>query len=419
MPENSLPRERATLGNRGLHGVSSTSTARPCADCGAVSTVSTVSRVNRSSHREVFATLVPEALPDAARNGASSVDAQITDLARQWSALIRTLGPGTMPVSAIWHVSEPVDESRLALPLDSSGAGSPSVTVIVQPICCVTCQVSLELQLIVSASDALAVPVDGNGSARPASVHVLQDASGNRHIRVANISAPHAPESAANECEQVFERAEALLQKHGARLEDVVRTWLYLRHMERDYDALNSARCQLFDRRGLEVFPASTGIGGALPQDARDLCLSLYAIVSGGGRLGGLSRKEMRSDTFNGPWEYGSYFARGMRVDTRDGATLLLSGTAAIDAAGETVGVGDFDVQLDRTLENLRGLLRGADADFHDVVQMTSYLKSAFDRDRLRSRLESTGLLSVPHVVVEAEVCRPELLVECELIACV
>lgn len=434
MPENSLPREPATLGNRGIRHVSSAVETQPCSDCGSASTVSTI---DRSSHQEVFATLfsrraprgfskgspgvaAPTGSPETAHgNGASSLDDQIADIALQWVALVEKLGPGAMTVSAIWHLADAVADAKLAAPLASGGAGAPAITAIIQPPCCATCQVSLELQLIVNASGALAAPSNGNGSAKPASVHVLLDDLGNRHIRIGNILAPDAVESAENECEQIFSRAEALLTRHGASLEHVVRTWLYLRHMERDYDALNRARCELFDRRALEVFPGSTGIGGGLLEDDRDFALTLYAIVPAGGRSDGMSRRDMHSDTFNGPWEYGSYFARGMRVDMGTGSTLLLSGTAAINGAGETVGGDDFEVQVGRTLENLQGLLRAANADFENAVQVTSYLKNGADRDRFRRCLEASGLLSVPHTIVEAEVCRPDLLVEIELIACI
>ena len=47
----------------------------------------------------------------------------------------------------------------------------------------------------------------------------------------------------------------------------------------------------------------------------------------------------------NEAYDYGSAFSRGMRIDLNGLTILLISGTASIDEAGQTVHVGDFRAQ--------------------------------------------------------------------------
>ena len=418
MPENSLPQESVSPGRIGVGpGVRR---MHPCVECGSGSRVASV---DRPTHTEVFASLYPSALEPSA-----SLDAQVADLSEQWLQIVEKLGPRARTVAAFWHVAEPLEEESLSAsvlvgaPSDAASSAAASVNWIIQPPCCSRCLAILEIQIQVEktdlASGRASVPTNGNGAEQPASVHVHDDAGGCRHVRISGIVAAECGKSFEDECEQVLSRSESLLQKHGAKLEHVARTWIYLRHMERDYDDLNRVRRVLFDRRELKLYPASTGVGGATMAADRDLSLSLYAIVPSPEGASDVHASPMSSHTFNGPWEYGSYFARGMRLETRGGSTLLISGTASINAEGETVAVGDLEQQIDRTLENILGLLEGSGAGLENVVQVTSYLKNGADRDRFRQRLESTGLFEVPHAIVEAEICRPELLVEIELIAC-
>ncbi len=67
----------------------------------------------------------------------------------------------------------------------------------------------------------------------------------------------------------MFEVAEGLLQRAGMEFRDVVRTWIHLRDIDRDYDALNRARREFFEARGIDPAPASTGIGGGPPVRSR------------------------------------------------------------------------------------------------------------------------------------------------------
>jgi enamine deaminase RidA (YjgF/YER057c/UK114 family) len=207
--------------------------------------------------------------------------------------------------------------------------------------------------------------------------------------------------------------AEELLRRAGMEFRDVVRTWIQLRHMERDYPDFNRARRAFFEERGIEPVPASTGIGGGPVSGAHDLCLGVYAVKS----ERPLVRTVMTSPTLNEASEYGADFVRGMHVVEANKVALHVSGTASVDEHGRTAHRGDLEGQVDRMLVNIAALLDGQGARFADVVHAVTYVKYASDAKRVRERLRRAGFEGFPHALVEARVCRPELLCETEVLA--
>jgi hypothetical protein len=79
-------------------------------------------------------------------------------------------------------------------------------------------------------------------------------------------------------------------------------------------------------------------------------------------------------ELLNEAGEYGSAFTRGLRLDFPNGMVqLLISGTASVGPAGETLHAGDFAAQCWRTFRNITGLLESQEATWHDVVRTTCY----------------------------------------------
>ena len=76
---------------------------------------------------------------------------------------------------------------------------------------------------------------------------------------------------------RTFENIEALLASEGADWHDVVRTTCYLRDMSRDYEPFNEVRHAFYLDRGLEPFPASTGIEVTLCRE--DLLVEIEAMA--------------------------------------------------------------------------------------------------------------------------------------------
>jgi enamine deaminase RidA (YjgF/YER057c/UK114 family) len=211
----------------------------------------------------------------------------------------------------------------------------------------------------------------------------------------------------------MFCLAEELLRRAGMEFRDVVRTWIHLRHIDRDYDALNRARRAFFAERGIEPAPASTGIGGGPVPGAHDLCLGVYAVKA----ERPLVKTVMTSPTLNEASEYGADFVRGLRVPDANKVALYVSGTASIDEHGRTIHRGNFEAQAERMLVNIAALLEGQGARFADVVHAITYLKRPADAERLREKLRNAGFVGFPHALVTAPICRPDLLCETEALA--
>ena len=187
--------------------------------------------------------------------------------------------------------------------------------------------------------------------------------------------------------EQVFDLAESVLEQEKLKFRDVVRTWIYVDEMERDYAALNKVRTAFFERQGVKRLPASTGIqGGVFPGD-RGGGLDLYALRT----ERPVEIELMHAPTLNEAWSYGSSFSRGLTVAREDRIVAYVSGTASIDETGEVVHVGDIEGQVNRMLLNVEQLLQGSGAALGDIVRATTYLKDAADLDCFRRVCAARG----------------------------
>jgi enamine deaminase RidA (YjgF/YER057c/UK114 family) len=128
-------------------------------------------------------------------------------------------------------------------------------------------------------------------------------------------------------------------------------------------------------------------------------------------------------NVLNEAYSYGSAFSRGMRIDLNGLVILLISGTASIDDAGNTVHVGDLRAQTRRTFDNITALLASEGATWKDIVRTTCYLRD-IERDYKEFNEERTafykeqGLNPLPASTgIQVILCRPDLLVEIEAIA--
>jgi len=218
---------------------------------------------------------------------------------------------------------------------------------------------------------------------------------------------------AFEEALDVFRAAERLLDRCDMDFHDVVRVWIHLRDIDRDYDALNEARRAFFRERGIEQRPASTGVQGIPFPDAHDFSMTVQALRS----ARPLAIARMSSPLLNEAWSYGAEFSRGLRCVDANKVTLHVSGTASIDEAGRTLHVGDLDAQVGRMLDNVASLLEGQGAGFGDVVSAVTYLRSASDAPILRALCHERGFDGFSWAIVQAPLCRPELLCETEAVA--
>ncbi|WP_165045603.1 RidA family protein [Dysgonomonas sp. ZJ709] len=64
--------------------------------------------------------------------------------------------------------------------------------------------------------------------------------------------------------------------------------------------------------------------------------------------------------------------AQGYRVDDM----LYISGQTAIDDSGNLVGIGNFDIQAERTFQNLEKVLNAGGSSLKNVIKVTIFLRN-------------------------------------------
>ena len=221
------------------------------------------------------------------------------------------------------------------------------------------------------------------------------------------------PGNAFEQTLSMFCHADGILARQGMSFHDVVRTWIYLRHMKRDYAEFNRGRREFFRSRQVTLLPASTGIGGSPLPEESDFALGLWAIKA----PERLAASTMTTPTLNEARTYGADFSRGLRVVEENKIALYVSGTASVDESGSTAHVNDFTGQVDRMLLNVETLLSEQHASFRDVLSAVTYLRTPDDVPVLRRILRDRGLDGLPNALVHATVCRRDLLCEMEVVA--
>jgi enamine deaminase RidA (YjgF/YER057c/UK114 family) len=100
---------------------------------------------------------------------------------------------------------------------------------------------------------------------------------------------------------------------------------------------------------------------------------------------------------------------------------LYVAGQVAQDEHGNVVGLGDFRVQAEQVVANLRKVLAAAGAGLEHVVRLGIYLTDARYREVMRdvTREHFGAALPASTLLVVSALARPEWLVEIDAIAVV
>jgi enamine deaminase RidA (YjgF/YER057c/UK114 family) len=116
-------------------------------------------------------------------------------------------------------------------------------------------------------------------------------------------------------------------------------------------------------------------------------------------------------------YEYGSAFARAAETRTPAGRTVFISGTAAIDQEGHTCHLNDPAGQIRMTIHNILAVLRDAGCSGQHVVEAMAYCKTPEVAEVFNKNWRSE--IHWPWMTVIGDVCRPDLLFEAEVTACI
>jgi enamine deaminase RidA (YjgF/YER057c/UK114 family) len=233
-------------------------------------------------------------------------------------------------------------------------------------------------------------------------------------LTLSGLSAPHL-HKATEQAQAILEMAEASLKQFGSNFLSVPRTWMWLGDILAWYGDFNQVRSRFFTARGLigegtrKSMPASTGIGLG-PDNGGKCSMDLLAILEPSESIEYLQAAGKQQCAF----EYGSAFSRSTRAITPAGETVFISGTASIDASGETTNIGQPAEQIKATIENVHAALRDMNCNDEDVVQVVAYCKT-IEVEKVFNTFKNT--LAWPWVTVICDICRPDLLFEIEAAA--
>lgn len=222
--------------------------------------------------------------------------------------------------------------------------------------------------------------------------------------------------TAMQQTELIFARHTEWLHENGMTLRDnCMRTWLYVRDIDCNYADVMKGRNAVFEREGLTAdthYIASTGIEGYMAETKSVIAIDFFSVKHHAPQtpqylnaLGYLNRTN----------EYGVAFERGVKFSVGGNDKVFISGTASIDKHGECLYIGDVAKQADRLFLNISQLLAAAERGLENMTYMVVYLRDIADAAFVESYL-ADRFPSVPHLVVEASVCRPQWLIEVECV---
>lgn len=215
------------------------------------------------------------------------------------------------------------------------------------------------------------------------------------------------------QAQQAYDNAKGLLHQAGMGLADLARTWLYNDAITAWYAQFNAVRTEHYRAAGVldRLIPASTGIGAPNPSGSA-LTLAGLALRP---RQPGVSVQVVPSPLQGPATAYGSFFSRAVEIATPASRTLLISGTAGIDPAGETVSLGDVSGQIRCTLEVVEALLASRGMAWRDVTRAVGYFKYAADAGAFGAFAGRDEMGALPLLITHCDICRDDLLFEMEL----
>jgi len=202
---------------------------------------------------------------------------------------------------------------------------------------------------------------------------------------------------------------------------NLLRIWHYLPQITEDADGLE--RYQRFTAGRHEAFMAKRGGVGHPPAacalGSRGGPLSIYFITTRG-RAGIPLENPRQMSAYRYPQQYGPRsptFSRANLASFTGEQLLFISGTASI-VGHRSMHLGDAAAQTRETIANIRALfVQTSEAGFqpaHDGLRLKVYVRHA-EHLSVVGDIVSESLGPLTQVVyLQADICRPELLVEIE-----
>jgi enamine deaminase RidA (YjgF/YER057c/UK114 family) len=237
---------------------------------------------------------------------------------------------------------------------------------------------------------------------------------------------PGPSRSAHGQVEGMFSGLQQDLYVKGASIESsTLRTWIYLRDIDKDYQVMCDVRKAYFAGIGLTSdthYIASTGIEGDTGSFERGYAMDSHSVL-------GLLPEQVvyinapnnlcLTSEYSSERSYGRVganvtFERGTQVIYGDRRHIYISGSASIDKDGKILHLEDVLRQAERILENIVALLQTANATMKDMHYLIVYIRDIADHQAVWSYLNDCLPPALPFIIVHGRVCNPGWLVEIE-----
>jgi enamine deaminase RidA (YjgF/YER057c/UK114 family) len=205
-----------------------------------------------------------------------------------------------------------------------------------------------------------------------------------------------------------FQDLEQALASAGMEPRHITRTWFFLGRIADDYDCFNAVRNAFFDRWGLRVYPASTGIGARLPDPTL-----LSVLVEATSSAGANPAEPFGTALQCAPSAYGSRFVRANRVRHNGCRTVSISGVSSVVETGASLHRPNVADLVHFSMRSFTDLLGRGQVSFEDVCSSYVYCVD----DRVRAAFEDyveAHSLKLPYLLNHVDICRPDLVFEIE-----
>lgn len=262
--------------------------------------------------------------------------------------------------------------------------------------------------------------------------YLLIGSNGNKELWAAGVSSYDQKNDTRKAASGAFDLMIEILETEKMSANNIVRQWNYIGNIlgindgQQNYQIFNEVRNEYYSRfRTAAGYPAATGVGMKHGGVILDFCALEASVPS----------KIMAIDNPNqvNAYNYGQQvlvgknkesagvkhapqFERALLIADERDIVLHISGTASI-VGQETMGKGDVAEQTIVTIENIRKLASAAGAGQfmlrNKFTLFRVYIKRKADFDIVR-KICNDHFPGVPSVLIEADICRDDLLMEIE-----
>lgn len=213
-----------------------------------------------------------------------------------------------------------------------------------------------------------------------------------------------------SEGDTAFQQTKLLFKKVKPYFDEIIRTWIYIKDIDNNYEEVSNARNEFFDEMNFEEpYFASTGIGKPDDQFYKGELVHLDILIVPNLNESLLYPMENLS-VMPHTKDYGVRFERGIIYENRK----IISGTASIDKDGNVMHKGDIIKQTYQALYNINKLLNAYGSNIYNATEITGYVRNPNDIDIVKSECDKI-YHSCKWNIIEGKVCRPDWLVEFEL----